>query len=69
MSTTERIVDPYPQARETINNAYEALIAAAQTLRQSDLSFEQKEELASVIAGQVKEMSTLLSTLKKRRYL
>ncbi|WP_437229896.1 hypothetical protein SH661x_001678 [Planctomicrobium sp. SH661] len=60
MSTAPRIVDPYPQARETLNSAYEALIAAAQTLKQDDLSPEQKRELAEILAGPVKEISDLL---------
>ena len=57
MSATERIVDPYPEARQTINATCSALIAAGKVLDNMELSAEQRRELAGMVAERAKELS------------
>ena len=64
MSAAEPIVDPYPVARQTINEACNALISAGEVLQRSDLSKSQRQELAQMVAGRARELSELAEKVR-----
>ena len=64
MSTTELIVDPYPDSRKTVNATYEAMVSAMAVLKRADLSAAQRRELAGVIADRARDLSELAARIK-----
>jgi hypothetical protein len=64
MAATEKIVDPYPEARRAMNATYEAMVDAAHVLEQADLMPQQKRELAGIVAESARHLSELAGHLQ-----
>jgi hypothetical protein len=64
MAVTEKILDPYPEARKTMNATFEAMVDATQVLEQPELTPQQKRELAGIIAETARHLGELAGRLR-----